>query len=83
MTAALDASKRHACRVLGQHRSTQRRVLRAADDEATLTVTIIGLVRRFRRYGYRRITALLRVEGWYTDNKLVERIWRAEGLKVP
>lgn len=33
--------------------------------------------------GYKRITALLRVEGWRVNHKRVERIWRREGLKVP
>jgi putative transposase len=34
-------------------------------------------------YGYRRITAMLRSEGWTVNAKRVERIWRREGLKVP
>ncbi len=83
MTATLDVSERLACRVLGQHRSTQRRMSKTADDEAALTATITDLARQFGRYGYRRITALLRAEGWHTNHKRVERIWRAEGLKVP
>jgi putative transposase len=37
----------------------------------------------FGRYGYRRITALLRREGWQVNHKRVERLWRREGLKVP
>ena len=41
------------------------------------------MAKRFGRYGYRRITALLRAEGWRCSHKRVERIWRAEGLKVP
>lgn len=69
--------------MLGQHRSTQRKVLRAADDEAALTKSIVDLARQYGRYGYRRITALLRVEGWRCNHKRVERIWRREGLKVP
>ena len=81
--AELDVSERFACKVLGQHRSTQRKVLRLADDEAALTESIIGLAKQHGRYGYRRITALLRAEGWRCNNKRVERIWRREGLKVP
>jgi putative transposase len=54
-----------------------------ADDEAALRTSIIDLARQYGRYGYRRITALLRAEGWHTNHKRVERIWRAEGLKVP
>ena len=60
VTARLDVSDRFACRVLGQHCSTQRKVSKTGDDEAALTVAIIGLAGQFGRYGYRRITALLR-----------------------
>ena len=48
--------------MLGQHRSTQRRVLVDPDDEAALTAAIIELASEYGRYGYRRITALLRDE---------------------
>ena len=83
VVAELDVSERFACKVLGQHRSTQRKVPRVADDEAALTESIIGLAKQYGRYGYRRITALLRAEGWRCNHKRVERIWRREGLKVP
>ena len=53
------------------------------DDEAALTADITALAERFGRYGYRRITALLRAKGWRCNHKRVERIWRREGLKVP
>jgi transposase InsO family protein len=79
----LGVSERKACRVLGQHRSTQRKVPRGAEDEARLTADIIELAKRYGRYGYRRITALLREAGWAVNRKRVERIWRREGLKVP
>jgi transposase InsO family protein len=79
----LEVPERFACRVLGQHRSVQRSPLRAAEDEAALTESIIGLARQYGRYGYRRVTALLRVQGWRCNHKRVERIWRREGLKVP
>jgi len=76
-------SERRACRYLGQPRSTQRRPRVVADDEAALTAAIIRLATQYGRYGYRRITALLRAEGWIVNHKRVERIWRREGLKVP
>lgn len=44
---------------------------------------IVSLASQYGRYGYRRITALLRKEGWRINHKRVERIWRQEGLKVP
>ena len=75
--------QRRACRVIGQARSTQRRRLVVRDDETPLTQRIVGLAHRYGRYGYRRVTALLRHEGWRVNHKRVERIWRQEGLKVP
>lgn len=76
-------SERRVCRVLGQHRSTQRKVPRGADDELALTRDIIALAEQYGRYGYRRVAALLRDAGWVVNRKRVERIWRQEGLKVP
>jgi putative transposase len=70
--------------VLGQHRSTQRRVPAGRDDEERLTADIAELARRYGRYGYRKIAELLRsTAGWVVNDKRVERIWRCEGLKVP
>jgi len=79
----LDVSERRACRVLGQARSTQRHRLRVPEDELRLVARIVELARTYGRYGYRRITALLRWEGWKVNAKRVARIWRQEGLKVP
>ena len=76
-------SERRACRVLGQPRTTQRYAAVARADEDALTAAIIRLASQYGRYGYRRITALLRAEGWHVNHKRVERIWRREGLKVP
>jgi hypothetical protein len=67
------ASERFACRVLGQHRSTQRKVPRGRADEDALTADIIALASQYGRYGYRRITALLREAGWAVNVKRVER----------
>jgi len=79
----LKISERRACAALGQHRSTQRKSARGRDDEAALTADIIELAKTYGRYGYRRITALLRHAGWAVNAKRVQRIWRREGLKVP
>ena len=81
--AQLGVPERRACRALGQARTTQRREPTIKDDEPKLVERIIELACRFGRYGYRRITALLRMEGWRVNRKRVARIWRREGLKVP
>jgi putative transposase len=83
VVAGLGVPERRACRVLGQHRSTQRKAPTTPDDEAALTAAIIALATRYGRYGYRRVTALLRDAGREVNRKRVERIWRREGLKVP
>ena len=76
-------SERRACQAVGQSRSTQRHQPRTREDEEALREAIIKLACRFGRYGYRRITALLRGAGWKVNHKRVQRIWRQEGLKVP
>ena len=80
---ALNISQRRACRAVSQPRSTQRYARRLADDEVSLTDRITELASKYGRYGYRRITALLKSDGWRVNHKRVERIWRREGLKVP
>lgn len=48
-----------------------------------MTADIVALATKYGRYGYRRVTALLRRDGWRVNAKRVQRIWRREGLKVP
>ncbi|MCA0423171.1 MAG: IS3 family transposase [Proteobacteria bacterium] len=80
----LKLSERRVCRVLGQHRSTQRRRPKGPDDEQALIDDMTVLVRRYGRYGYRKIAELLRsTAGWIINDKRVERIWRREGFRVP
>jgi len=76
-------SERRACRVLGQSRSTQRRQAHVPEDEPRLVRRMTELATSYGRYGYRRITTLLRREGWIVNHKRIERLWRREGLKVP
>ena len=76
----LHVSKRRACRVLQHCRATQRYVPQPADDEERLRTRIIEVARAYGPYGYRRITALLRREGWLVNHKRVERTWWEEAL---
>jgi putative transposase len=68
---------------VGQVRSSQWRRPIGRDDEEPLTEAIVSYAGDYGRYGYRRITALLRADGWAVNVKRVHRIWRREGLKVP
>jgi putative transposase len=76
-------TERHACRLLGQWRGTQRYEPIQRNDEDALTGAIITLASKYGRYGYRRITALLKRAGWQVGKDRVQCIWRREGLKVP
>ena len=83
MRSQFQVSERRVCRVLGQRRSTQRRLPQGRADEGRLVADMIELTRQYGRYGYRRVAALLRDAGWQVNDKRVERLWRREGLKVP
>jgi putative transposase len=78
----LEVSQRRACRVLEQHRSAQRYEPRIADDEPRLIRDMYELVRRFPRYGYRRIWDELCKLGWRVNIKRIFRLWRKESFKV-
>lgn len=68
---------------MGQSRSSQRYQPVRLPDEDEITKQIVQLARDYGRYGYRRITAMLRLKGYAINHKRVYRIWRELGLKVP
>ncbi len=76
-------SERRACQLVGQHRSTQRYERVPAEYELRLVARMNELAALHPRYGYRRIWALLRDEGWRVNRKRIERLWRLEGHRVP
>ncbi|MGZ3392457.1 MAG: IS3 family transposase [Isosphaeraceae bacterium] len=75
-------SQRRACRALGVDRSGLRYVPVARDEQLALARRIEELAGAHPRYGYRRIWAMLRREGWSVDVKAVHRLWRQSGLKL-
>jgi transposase InsO family protein len=82
-TLGEEVSERRACKVLGQPRHTQRYIAQQDDDEPALVKRMLALVGAHPRYGYRRIWALLKLEGWHVNKKRIWRLWKQEGLKVP
>jgi len=77
-------SQRTACRYLGVARSTyhyQGRVPTAAEEQ--LRQRLHGLALKHPRYGYRRMAAVLRQEGWRVGKRQIQRLRREEGLRVP
>src|SRR5215472_4656026 len=75
-------SERHACRLLGQWRGSQRYTPTQRGDEDALTRAIVTLAGQYGRYGYRRITALLQHAGWHVGKDRVQCIWR-RGAESP
>ena len=69
---------------MNQPRSTQRYESRRPDDEEKrLVKRMHELVRKHPRFGYRRIWALLRLDGWKVNRKRIHRLWKQEQFKVP
>ncbi len=79
----LEVSERRACKAIGQARSTQRYAGETVDRDRGLLKRMVELSRENPRYGYRRVWALLRREGWAANKKRVHRLWKEEGLRVP
>ncbi len=69
--------------MIAQPRSSQRYEGRKIGRDRALLERMVTLTRENPRYGYRRVWALLRREGWQVNKKRVHRLWREEGLKVP
>ena len=65
---------------MDQPRSSQRYLSTKADKDAALTQMIVALSAQNPRYGYRRVWALLRREGWEVSKKRVHRLWREADL---
>ncbi|MCP5034665.1 MAG: IS3 family transposase, partial [Actinomycetia bacterium] len=77
-------SQRRACKVVGQHRSTQRRPApEPTDEEAELRRWLRAFSKRRPRWGWRRAWKQRRRLGYGENKKRIRRLWRAEGLKVP
>ena len=79
----LDVSERWACRVVGQHRSTQRYEPTVAEDDGALRARLRTISADRPRWGYRRAHNELVLEGWQINRKRTQRLWREEGLRVP
>ena len=76
-------SERRTCRVLGQHRSTQRHAAKSREDEELLVADMIELARQYGRYGYRRVAALLRDAGWHVNDCMEQKRGKREWARKP
>lgn len=83
---AMGVSERFACRVTGQHRTTQRHQpanSTPVDPDAALRQWLRDYAKAHPRWGHRRAYHDARGEGWLVNHKKVQRLWRDEGLRVP
>lgn len=81
---ALSCSGRQVSRWLGFHRSTLRYRPRSVPKRRELIeAEIISLSRKHPTLGYKKVTALLRAQGYAISKKWVQRVRREEGLQVP
>jgi putative transposase len=73
-----------ACATLGVHRGGYyrhaRRLPGERDPDTELRAAIEALVLEFAGYGYRRVTAQLKRDGWAVNHKRVLRLMREEGF---
>jgi putative transposase len=79
----LGLSQRLACRIVGQHRSTQRHQPTEPERDRALRQQLRAFSRAHPRWGYRRAHAQLLHQGWVVNRKAIQRLWREEGLRVP
>jgi len=77
-----DASERKACTAFRIARSVMRYKPRPKVDEQRLRERVRNLAMENRRYGCRRVAAVLCREGWRVNSKRVHRIWKDEGLSL-
>ena len=78
----LGYSERRICRAIGQARSSQRYQKTIPQNDRHLVAQMHRLALKWPRYGYRRITALLRRDGWRVNVKRVHRLWKTVGLQI-
>ena len=77
-------SQRRACRVVGQHRTTQRRPARPeSPEDAKLRSRLRRFARNHPRMGWRKAHTVVRREGWCVNHKKLHRLWNEEGLRRP
>jgi putative transposase len=82
MRQAQGLSERRACRLVGMARTSCRYERQRQGREEKLKARLHTLAGERRRFGYRRLTVLLRREGWTVNHKRVYRLYQEEGLQV-
>jgi putative transposase len=82
MVATCHLSERRACRLAGLSRDTYRNPPTMSEHDQALQQAIITIAHQRRRFGYRRVMDLLRVQGALDNHKRIFRLYQAAGLSV-
>lgn len=82
LEARHDVSERRACQVIGIARSSKRRPS-GRIEEAKRVRRVHELTEQYPRFGYRKIFALMRAEGFALGRERLRLIRKREGLQVP
>jgi putative transposase len=82
MRAKTGISERRACALIGLSRTVLHYDRRTCGRREALRGRVVSLAAQRRRFGYRRIHALLRREGEHVNVKCVHRLYREERLQV-
>lgn len=82
MQRKYELSERRACRILGQHRSTQRYEAERPQADQVLERELRKISRENKAWGYKMAYKHLRRQGWEVNRKRVHRVWRDAGLRA-
>lgn len=82
MRKATTISARRACRLVGLSRTVLHYEPKADPSNAALEQRLVELAHERRRFGYRRLHALVRREGVLVNHKRVWRLYQKAGLAV-
>lgn len=82
MQARTGISERRACGLVGLSRTVLHYAPMPRPDNEQIQQRLIELAEERRRFGYRRLHALLRREGTHANHKRVHRLYRDAGLAV-
>jgi putative transposase len=82
MIEKVKLSKRRACRLVGLSRSVLHYETTHNSDSEALSARLMALAHERRRFGYRRLHALVNREGVHANHKRVHRLYREAGLAV-
>jgi putative transposase len=76
-------SERRSCHLASLSRCGARYTARQTASDEQLADELRSLAARYKRFGYRRVHAMLRRDGRVINHKRVARVWRIAGLTLP